>query len=168
MGEARKSLLYGAFREPVQNTPYKSDRLLQSAVPQCNMKWSVSPKPLLNLASAEPPAMIAFKMHCPPQKPALQRRTVADGSPIACELSRRELQIVRLVFEDAQERSIAGELSVSVNTIHTLLKRLYLKLGVRSRVGLVLRIVRENLADLQEAERPEPTVRLHRGARKAA
>ena len=84
------------------------------------------------------------------------------------ELSRRELAIVRLVFEDAQERTIAGELGTSINTVRTQLKRLYWKLGVRSRVGLVLRIVREHLTDSQEAEHSEPILRLRHGAREAA
>ena len=111
--------------------------------------------------------MIAFKMECRRSAPLfsdIQWLRIAASM----ELTRRELEIVRLIFEDEQERSIAKELGVSVNTIHTQLKRLYLKLGVTSRVGLVLRIVREHLADSQEAEHPKPTVRLHHGHRKAA
>jgi DNA-binding NarL/FixJ family response regulator len=84
------------------------------------------------------------------------------------EFTRRELEIVRLIFEDEQEQSIASELDISVNTVHTHLKRLYSKLGVTSRAGLILQIVHEHLADLQEAEHPTPRVRLHPGARKAA
>ncbi len=111
--------------------------------------------------------MIAFKMECLPRGPLFSEEkwlTIAGR----LELSRRELEIVALVFEDAQERSIARELGVSVNTIHTQLKRLYLKLGVTSRVGLVLLIVRAHLADLREVDHSAPTVQLHRGARKAA
>ena len=67
-----------------------------------------------------------------------------------------------------RNRPLPGNLAISVNTVHTHLKRLYSKLGVTSRAGLVLQIVHEHLADLQEAEHPTPTVRLHPGARKAA
>ena len=81
------------------------------------------------------------------------------------ELSRRELEIVRLVLEDAEEQSIAAQFGTSINTVRTQLKRLYWKLGVRSRVGLVLGIIREHLDRSKEAE---PTLRLHDGSRKAA
>ncbi|MEI8372588.1 MAG: LuxR C-terminal-related transcriptional regulator [Planctomycetota bacterium] len=111
--------------------------------------------------------MIAFKMECRRSAPLFSN---SQWLWIAAriELTRRELDIVRLVFEDLGGRAIARELEVTVNTIHTQLKRLYLKLGVTSRVGLVLQIVREHLADSQEAEQPQPTVRLHHGSRKAA
>ena len=82
------------------------------------------------------------------------------------EFSRREIEIVRLVFQDAPDQAIAAELAISVNTVHTHLKRLYSKLGVTSRAGLILQIVHEHLADLQEAEHPTPTVRLHPGLEK--
>ena len=58
-------------------------------------------------------------------------------------MSEREFQIVRLVFEDEHERNIATELGISLHTVHTHLKHLHRKLGVRSRVGLVLAVVRE-------------------------
>ncbi len=84
------------------------------------------------------------------------------------EFSRREVEIVRLVFQDAPDKAIADELAISVNTVHTHLKRLYSKLGVTSRVGLVLRIVHECLADSQDVQRFEPSELLQLGARRAA
>jgi DNA-binding NarL/FixJ family response regulator len=84
------------------------------------------------------------------------------------ELSRRELQIVRLVFEDEQDRAIAGELGVSLNTLRTQFKRLYLKLGVSSRVGLVLQVLGEHLADQQEPTHIGTNALLHLGDRRAA
>ena len=99
------------------------------------------PKPVLNLGPTEPPAMIALKLRCPSQAPLFseeQWRTIADR----LELSRCEVQIAKLFFENAQEQSIAGELGISVNTVHTHVKRLYLKVGVRSRLELVVQIVR--------------------------
>jgi DNA-binding NarL/FixJ family response regulator len=69
--------------------------------------------------------------------------TIADR----LELSQRELQIVRLVFEDESEKAIARQLGISLNTVHAHLKHLHWKLGVQSRVGLVLRVFREYLGD---------------------
>ena len=56
-------------------------------------------------------------------------------------LSRRELQILRYVFEDQKEYAIALELGISQHTVHTYLGRLYRKLGVTSRVQLVLSVL---------------------------
>ena len=69
-------------------------------------------------------------------------------------ISERELQIVRLVFEDEAEKAIAARLEISLHTVHAHLMHLHWKLGVKSRVGLVLRVFREHLAD---AEQDNPT-----------
>ena len=60
--------------------------------------------------------------------------------------SPRELQIVRHVMADAKEHTIARRLDISIHTVHTHLKRLYGKLGVGSRVELILLIFREYVA----------------------
>jgi len=111
--------------------------------------------------------MIAARLPCKRLEPLFsdgQWLRIADR----LQFSRREIEIVRLVFQDAPDQAIADQLAISVNTVHTHLKRLYSKLDVASRAGLVLQIVHEHLADLQEAEHPTPTVRLHPSARKAA
>ncbi len=59
------------------------------------------------------------------------------------KLSRRELQVVRGVFDDRTEYNIANELGISPHTVHTYLDRLHRKLGVVDRVQLVLCIMRE-------------------------
>jgi len=63
-------------------------------------------------------------------------------------LSARELQIIQGIFDDQKEFAIAHELAISVHTVHTHLERLYRKLGVSSRVGLVLCILSEYLSSL--------------------
>jgi DNA-binding CsgD family transcriptional regulator len=111
--------------------------------------------------------MIAARLQCRRLKPLFtegQWLRIADR----LEFSRREIEIVWLVFQDAPDQAIAAELAISVNTVHTHLKRLYSKLGVRSRVGLVLQITHEHLADSQDAQRFEPTELLQSGARRAA
>ena len=59
----------------------------------------------------------------------------------ALQLSPRELQITQAVFDDRAESTIAVDLGMSVHTVHTYLKRLYQKLGARSRVELVCIVV---------------------------
>jgi DNA-binding CsgD family transcriptional regulator len=120
------------------------------------MDGSVS-KPVLNLGPAKPPAMIAARLQCRRLQPLF-----SEGQWLriaaSMEFTRRELEIVRLIFEDEQEQSIATALGISVNTVRTQLKRLYRKFGVTSRVGLVLQVVREHLADSQDAQPCRATV----------
>jgi DNA-binding NarL/FixJ family response regulator len=107
--------------------------------------------------------MIAARLQCRRLQPLF-----SEGQWLriaaSMEFARRELEIVRLIFEDEQEQSIASELAISVNTVHTHLKRLYSKLVVTSRAGLILQIVREHLADSQDAQHAAPTVPRHRAA----
>jgi DNA-binding NarL/FixJ family response regulator len=66
-------------------------------------------------------------------------------------ISDRELQIIQGIFDDRKEFAIADELTISVHTVHTHLERLYRKLGVSSRVELVLCILSEYLTSLPPA-----------------
>jgi DNA-binding CsgD family transcriptional regulator len=61
-------------------------------------------------------------------------------------LSVRELQIVRGVFDDQNERTIASALGVSIHTIHTHVERLHRKLAIADRAQLVQRVMQEFLA----------------------
>jgi DNA-binding CsgD family transcriptional regulator len=61
-------------------------------------------------------------------------------------LSVRELQIMRAVFDDRTEFAIAAELGISSHTVHTHFRRLHKKLGAVTRVQLVLRAIDEVLA----------------------
>ena len=61
-------------------------------------------------------------------------------------LSRRELEIVRAMFDDRKELAIAAELGVTPRTVHTHVERLYRKLAVNGRLQLALRVMREFVA----------------------
>jgi DNA-binding NarL/FixJ family response regulator len=63
-------------------------------------------------------------------------------------ISDRELQIVQEIFDDRKESAIADDLTISVHTVHTHLERLYRKLGVSTRAGLILYILSEYLSSL--------------------
>ena len=62
------------------------------------------------------------------------------------KLSGQELRIVRGMFDDCTEGTIASNLKISPHTVHTHCERLYRKLAVTDRVRLVLRITDEFLA----------------------
>ena len=62
------------------------------------------------------------------------------------QLSGRELQIVRGVFDDQKESTLAEALGISVHTVHSHIERLYFKLGVSDRAQLLQRVMQEFLA----------------------
>jgi DNA-binding CsgD family transcriptional regulator len=63
-------------------------------------------------------------------------------------ISDRQLQIIQEIFDDRKELAIADDLAISVHTVHTHLERLYRKLGVSTRAGLILCILSEYLSSL--------------------
>ena len=60
------------------------------------------------------------------------------STAVALRLSPRELEVVQCLFDDETEAAIARRLELSVHTVHTYLGRIYAKLGVRSRVQLIV------------------------------
>ena len=80
------------------------------------------------------------------------------------ELSPREADVVVGVFSDEKEQTIALRLGISPHTVHAHLKRIYMKLGVASRVALVTRVFSEYVAlarqgNLPSAHAPQFTIR---------
>ena len=57
-------------------------------------------------------------------------------------LPRRELAIVRCLFDGGKQVGIAADLRISPHTVSTHLERLHRKLGVQDRATLVVNIVR--------------------------
>ena len=52
-------------------------------------------------------------------------------------LNERELHFLRLIVEDLSYREIADKMHLSVSTINGYRERLFVKLDVNSRVGLI-------------------------------
>jgi DNA-binding CsgD family transcriptional regulator len=79
----------------------------------------------------------------------------------ALRLTRRELEIVQGVFDDATDLGIGQRMGISQHTVHTHLERMYHKLQVHSRPGLILRIVavHQTLRDDGGDTRPAPDAR---------
>ena len=67
------------------------------------------------------------------------------GIARSLQLSRRQIQIVRAVFDDDKETAIAANLGISTHTVHTHLERIYHKLHVHDRVQLVRLVLGEFL-----------------------
>jgi len=62
-------------------------------------------------------------------------------------LSRRELEVLRLICKEYSNAEIAEKLFLSVSTVETHRKNLIAKLGVNNTVGLVKFALRNNLTD---------------------
>jgi DNA-binding NarL/FixJ family response regulator len=61
------------------------------------------------------------------------------------DLSKRQIEIIHAVLDDATEYTIGQDLGISLHTVHTHLERIYHKLGVHDRIELVLRVLAEFL-----------------------
>ena len=62
-------------------------------------------------------------------------------------LSRREIEVLKLVCKECSNADIAQRLFLSVSTVETHRKNLIAKLGVQNTVGLVKFAIRNNLID---------------------
>jgi len=76
-------------------------------------------------------------------------------------LSRRELDVLRLLGTDLGGPEIARELVVSLNTVRTHTKKIYAKLGVNNRRAAVRRGEELNLLSRSRNRQPRPAV-VHR------
>ena len=63
--------------------------------------------------------------------------TFYDSFRVKYKLSRREVEIMRLIKDGNLNKEIAKELSLSIQTVETHRKNVYLKLQVSSRIELV-------------------------------
>lgn len=68
-------------------------------------------------------------------------------APVVGVLTDRELEVLALLAMGRSNREIADELFLSVDTVKTYVRRLYAKLGVRSRAEAAVRAVRFGLGD---------------------
>jgi LuxR family maltose regulon positive regulatory protein len=66
------------------------------------------------------------------QERGLRRKKPQDGS-LDGELTKRELDVLRLLIGELSNRQIAQSLYVAPSTVRTQLKSIYRKLGVHSR-----------------------------------
>jgi DNA-binding NarL/FixJ family response regulator len=71
-----------------------------------------------------------------------------EWQSIGCQLllSGRELDILRCAVNGEKESDIACQLGISAHTVHTHLHRLFLKLGVSSRLEAIMLIFRAYIA----------------------
>jgi DNA-binding CsgD family transcriptional regulator len=69
-------------------------------------------------------------------------RCVVARVDSAVRLSRRELEIARMVAEGHPNKTIAAVLEISTWTVNTYMRRIFAKLGVSSRAAMVAKLMR--------------------------
>jgi len=67
-------------------------------------------------------------------------------SPTLCVLTPQERRVLQLITEGRTTKEIAGELAVSVNTVHTHRNNLMAKLDIHKETDLVRHAIREGIA----------------------
>ncbi len=65
-------------------------------------------------------------------------------------LSPREVEIICYIMAERKDLFIARELGISYNTLRTQLSRLFRKLGVNSRTGVVVAVFTEVIRSMGE------------------
>jgi DNA-binding NarL/FixJ family response regulator len=69
-------------------------------------------------------------------------RSVTRGPELESLLSRRELQVLRLIGEGATNSEIAERLVIAISTVQSHVKRILRKLGVKNRTEAAVRYLR--------------------------
>jgi DNA-binding CsgD family transcriptional regulator len=65
-------------------------------------------------------------------------RKVAPALPATkAVLTKREIEIIKLMFDDYNTNEIASELSISAKTVDTHRKNMLKKTGIQSTIGLI-------------------------------
>ena len=71
------------------------------------------------------------------------------------ELSRRELEVLRLLAAGASNKAVATQLGLSENTVKTHISRIFAKLGVQSRAEAVAVALRRGLVPISQSRNRE-------------
>jgi LuxR family maltose regulon positive regulatory protein len=96
------------------------------------------------------PGVLADRWKAVSRGLAVRTRSIVDGT----ELTKREIEILRMLPTRLSQREIGRRLFVSYNTVHSHIRSIYRKLGVSSRVDAVKRAREQGL--LWDSSRESP------------
>ena len=77
-----------------------------------------------------------------------------SGLRSVLSLSTRQEQILRCLFQDMSDAQIARELNIALPTVRTHMGRMFEKLGVDDRLGLVLFVISIFLQQCRQMDCP--------------
>jgi len=75
----------------------------------------------------------------------IERKEKVKKNPVAIDLSARELDTLKLIAEDLSNQEIADKLFISLNTVKTHVKNIYLKLEAENRTKAIAKARELNL-----------------------
>lgn len=131
----RRVLAVVSFLNLPRNPPRGSQGLDPEGKPQyCNQAISIALDPLVGELLPMPTVITT-----PRSKVGQWDKSAAMAGGLGA-LSRREREIALAVTDGLSRQKIADQLGLSVNTISTLIRRAYRKIGVTSRVELAARL----------------------------
>ena len=73
------------------------------------------------------------------------RETYEESAPIPTNITKREMEILKLIAQEYSTKEISCELTLSTNTIDTHRKKLMRKLQVKNSIGLVKYAIKNNI-----------------------
>ncbi len=88
----------------------------------------------------------------PQRPPAASVVSPASPGTEACALSRRELDVLRMISQGLSNRQIAEATQRSLHTVDAHVKNIYRKLAVKSRARAVREAMQKGLIDLEACE----------------
>jgi DNA-binding NarL/FixJ family response regulator len=81
----------------------------------------------------------------PIEEQYLKAQKALSARSSVSKLNKREKEIVQLLAHDLTDQQIADKLDLSVRTVSNHLRQIYVKLGVKSRLGAVVTAITEGL-----------------------
>ena len=71
-----------------------------------------------------------------------------DQQPHLCKLTPREIEFLRCCVSELTYKEVADQMGIATRSVDNYRESVFEKLGIKSRVGLVLFALRNNLAEL--------------------
>lgn len=117
---------------------------------------TIADQDLFAVAAEAPAALRSPEEALHAKNPGVGMISRADWAKIARELhlSAREFNVAVLLFEGNSRFQVAQRLKCSAATIRTYIDRLFAKLNVEDRLGMVLRVMRVHLTLLGLRRQP--------------
>jgi DNA-binding NarL/FixJ family response regulator len=132
----------------VMMTSAENESLVQALVFGASgyVLWSEAPRVLsrvlVSICRGESPVSGRFARKLLERMQAMQPETIAIDS-----LSARERQILSCLAQGHQYKTVAETLRISLDTVRTHVRRLYVKLGVNNRAAAVLKMLPQAQVD---------------------
>ena len=140
-------------RRGMTQIPVEVSRSLALGLPRGRLVMLEGAQPVLFMDDTDPVVSMLVSFFCDgivpggaAEQPEVAAAQGGAASPRAASLSRRELEVLRLLAAGESNSQIARRLGLSTHTIERHLANLYRKIGARGRADAVAHALRNGLA----------------------